>query len=155
MLDKIFGSGLPEVPEPEPRKLFDREQTATLDIESPRRPKVTVTLHTFSAMHGWEMKRKLRHWLLSRDDKLHVEFTLAALAYASIDGRTLDSKAAIDELLVEWQHVRAVFEAVMAHNGIDTSGQDEFSFDWMIAGKTFATSFAAQFEQLLLNGGKE
>ncbi|WP_250534366.1 hypothetical protein [Caballeronia sp. AZ10_KS36] len=119
MLDKIFGSGLPEVPEPEPQKLFDREQTSTLTIETSRGP-VEVAISTFSAMTGWRIERSAKDYFSDSIEKM-MAFSDAVLAHASNGGTPLNSEAARNELLERWQNVSAVFEAVLEHNGIDLS----------------------------------
>jgi hypothetical protein len=117
MLEKIFGSGLPEVPEPEPQKLFDREQTAHLTITTSRGT-VDVTIATFSAMTGWRIERSAKDYFSDKIDRV-MAFSDAVLSHASISGVPLDNEAAQNELLERLQNVRAVFEAVLEHNGID------------------------------------
>ncbi|MDR5751130.1 MULTISPECIES: hypothetical protein [unclassified Caballeronia] len=117
MLDKIFRSGLPEVPEPEAQKLFDREQTARITITTSRGT-VDVTIGAFSAMTGWSIEQHAKDYY-SADDSTRQAFTNAVLSHASIGDKPLDSDAARNELLERWQNVRAVFEGVLEHNGID------------------------------------
>ncbi|SAK95380.1 hypothetical protein AWB78_05334 [Caballeronia calidae] len=147
MLNKIFGSGLPEVPEPEPQKLFDKEQTTTTVITTSRGT-VEVIIRTFSALTGWELRSYAKEFYSPDRDKFNA-FTNAVLSHASIGGVALDSAAIQNEQLEKWQNVQAVFDAVLEHNGIEMNVAFALSNEIHVLGIQMGRTFVTSVDRIL------
>ncbi len=112
-----------------------------------------VQLLTFAALDGWEIQKKFIDFAASTDAAFRREFTLEILAYAKImSGEVeipLTTGALIDNHLQSWQNVKAVFEAVLEHNGIDPKTHADRPEYWANVGSEIAIAFIAEAAKLM------
>lgn len=110
----------------------------------------TITLHVFPALEGFELDRRYRvDYKLQADRYARREYTLAVLTYASYEDQRLSTPDAVDEALENWKNVEAVFQAVLAFNGVDLELAEEKARWFEYAGAELAATFIATTTALM------
>ena len=69
-----------------------------------------------------------------------------------MDGKPISSAKAVDDVLSHWLNIKAVFNEVLAFNGIDIAMKEYAAEMWEEAGEKMATAFIAQAELFLEPG---
>jgi hypothetical protein len=134
---------------------FDNPMDAlsTIGIKRVLHEDAKVTLHYFSALDGWELKRKYREYLTTDDTQMRMAFTTVVLSYASLpigeQEVPLSSVPIVNEQLECWQNVEVVFHAVLNYNGISTDPAEIERLRWQVAGEELAKGFLASVNDLM------
>ena len=92
----------------------DDSQTVTLRDGTVK----VVTFHVFPALLGFDIEQGYQTQYVEQSDR-HTRraFIASILAHAELDGQRLGSEEAINTL-GSWRNVEAVFNGVLAYNGI-------------------------------------
>jgi len=109
-----------------------------------------ITLGTFPALEGFELDRRYRtDYKMQADRHTRREYTLAVMAFASFEGKPLDTVEAIDDVLEVWRNVELIFHSVLAYNGVDLELLEERARWFEFAGAELATTFIATTTSLM------
>ena len=112
-----------------------------------------VKIRHFPALTGWEVRRRYREFLESKDPSFRLGFTVSVLSYASIEGTEdiapLNTADIINSRLRKWQNVEKVFNAVLGYNGIRTDPAEVERLRWQVAGEDMAATFLAAVQSLI------
>ncbi|QEG09511.1 hypothetical protein TROPICALSUN_32 [Erwinia phage vB_EamM_TropicalSun] len=112
-----------------------------------------IEIGKFAALEGWDLQRQYTEFLATRDTNERINYTMLILSHASVvigDERVkLKTSALVDNHLVDWRNVEAVFKAVLIENGIDPERHAERPDYWSNVGGEIASSFIAQAVQMI------
>lgn len=124
-----------------------------LIIKLPSGEEKTIIIQMFAALDGWDIQNRFIDFAASVDASFRRAFTLEVLAYAKVlNGEVqlpLITSELIDNHLQTWENVKAVFEAVLMHNGINPLTHADKSNHWAEAGEEMAVSFIAAAAKLM------
>lgn len=77
-----------------------------------------AVLGEFNALDGYDIKHKFIDAHDSKDYTFKRALLVQSLAHVTIDGKPLNSEAAINALCGSWEVATKLYHAVLAHNGI-------------------------------------
>lgn len=114
---------------------------------------IRAKVHHFSALGGWEMRRRYREYLESKDSNFRMAFIVGALSHVSIADENgdvfLSNADAINAQLENWQNIDKVFNALMEYNGIQIDAAEFERRRWQEAGEDLAASFLAAVQSTI------
>lgn len=112
-----------------------------------------IKLNYFPALDGWEYQRGFVEFAVTTDPKVRQAYTMLILSYAEVvmeeQCLPLKTSALIENHLQTWENIKAVFEGVLLHNGIDPKTHAEQPNYWAKAGEEMAVSFIAAASKLI------
>jgi hypothetical protein len=124
-----------------------------IEITTPTGLVKSISIGHFPALDGWDIQQRFIEFAASSDKEFRRGYTLEVLSYSKviIDDRELplNVPAVIDNHLMSWQNIQAVFEETLRQNGIDPKTHADQPNYWAKAGSEMATAFVAECSQLL------
>ncbi|MBC8640173.1 hypothetical protein IAG25_25410 [Caballeronia sp. EK] len=123
--------------------------TKVIELENPAR---RVEIARWSALQGWDMRAAAIDYAVTDVRDRKMDFTMEVLRDATVDGKPLDSREAVDALLVRWQDLKRVFDEVLAFNDVDIEVKEYVSAEVSAMGVKMAIAMGMHFEQMAVLG---